>query len=81
MVKGMPILTDINEKTFVSRRLEVRINIQRRMIRVGSLPDYESVVQVNSPVTINPDIFSYRFFLSGLTGGSKMTIEKLEIVS
>jgi len=60
LVKGLSILTDDN--LLVSRSLEVHINIQKRILRVGSLPNYHSVVQADDPERIDPTI-PYRFFL------------------
>lgn len=78
LVKGKSILID--DKSLVNRSLEVRINIQRRILRVGSLPNYDSVVQADQPERIDPET-PYRFFLGGLNKGNKMTIMKLETVS
>ena len=54
----------------------MRINLQRRLFRVASLPNYESVVEANKPDKIDPSE-SYRFVLSGLYPKTKMTIVKL----
>ena len=59
-MKGPPITTTTNYK---KRNLEVRINLQRRLLRVGSLPNYES--EANYPDKIDPSQ-SYRFALCGL---------------
>ena len=77
MIKGKSILTDDN--SLETRSLEVRINIQRRILRVGSLPNYESVVQADNPNKIDPAT-PYRFFLLGLNSKTKMTITRLEKV-
>ena len=58
----------------------MRINIERQILRVGSFPNYESVVQIDSKYKIEPAT-PYRFFLFGLNSQSKMTITKLETVS
>ena len=58
----------------------MRINIERQFLRVGSLPNYESVVQIDNPKTIKPAT-PYRFYLYGLNKETKMTITKLETVS
>jgi len=47
---------------------------------VGSLPNYESVVQIDNPKEIDPAT-PYRFYLEGLNSKTKITIIKLEIVS
>ena len=73
LIKGLKITTDIN---WESRNLEVRINLQRRLLRVGSLPNYESVVEAKDPYEINPSE-SYRFALYGLKKNTKMKILKL----
>ena len=54
----------------------MRINLESRLLRVGALPNYESVVQANKPDWIDPNQ-SYRLFLSGLNPKNKMTIVKL----
>jgi len=76
LVRGRPI---INDDSFLERNLEMRINIQRRILKVGSLPGYDSVVTVDEPEKIDPTI-SYRFFVNGLNPNNKMTITKLEKV-
>jgi len=58
-MKGPPIR---NDKKYERRSLEVRINLQRKLLRVASLPNYESVVEANKPDRINPSE-SYRFAL------------------
>ena len=58
----------------------MRISIQRRIFKVGSLPNYDSVVQADSPIWIIPST-PYRFFLEGLNKQTKITITKLETVS
>jgi len=74
-IKGESI--KINENSLEKRSLEMRINIQRRILKVGSLPNYDSVVQVSKPnQKINPAT-PYRFFLAGLSGKTKITIAKL----
>lgn len=59
----------------------MRIDIQRRILKVGSLPNYDSVAQVDKPnEKINPAT-PYRFYLGGLNKQTKMTITKLQTVS
>lgn len=60
LVKGKSILT--NDNSLESRSLEVRINIEKKILKVGSLPDYSSVVQADQPDRIDPDT-QYRFFV------------------
>jgi len=69
----------INDDSLERRSLEMRINIERKILRVGSLPNYESVVEVGDPKMIEPAT-PYRFFLIGLNSLSKMTITMLETV-
>jgi len=73
LVKGPPI---VNDNPYERRSLECRINLARRLFRVGTLPDYESVVEVENPYSIDP-AESYRFTLAGLNPKTKMTILKL----
>ena len=73
LVKGPPI---VNENHYERRSLECRINVARRFFRVGTLPDYASVVEAENPNKINP-AGSYRFILAGLNPKTKMTILKL----
>jgi len=40
----------------------MRINISKKILRIGSLPNYESVVQADNPNKIDPAT-PYRFFL------------------
>jgi len=47
---------------------------------VGTLPNYESVVEVENQNYID-STKSYRFFLAGLNAKSKMTIVKLQKVN
>jgi len=76
LVKGPPI---VNGNPYERRSLECRINVARRFFRVGTLPDYASVVEVENPNKINP-AGSYRFILAGLNPKTKMTILKLQKV-
>ena len=76
LVKGPPI---VNGNPYERRSLECRINLERRFFRVGTLPDYESVVEVENPNLIDPTV-SYRFTLGGLNRWTKMTILKLQKV-
>ena len=74
LVKGPPI---VNINPYEIRNLECRINLERRFFRVGILPDYSSVVEVENPNLIDP-AKSYRFTLAGLHSKAKMTILKLQ---
>jgi len=53
--------------------------LSRRFFRVGTLPDYASVVEAEDPNIIDP-AGSYRFTLAGLNSKTKMTILKLQKV-
>ena len=53
--------------------------MERRFFRVGTFPDYASVVEVGSPNLIDP-AGSYRFTLGGLNPKTKMIILKLQKV-
>lgn len=59
MVKGVDILADKN--LIETKDLEMRVNIHKRFLRVGLLPNYNSVVEADDPEWINPHT-SYRFF-------------------
>jgi len=76
LVKGPSI---VNKNSYERRSLECRINLARRFFRVGTLPDYVSVVEVENPNLIDP-ARSYRFILAGLRPKTKMTILKLQKV-
>jgi len=76
LVKGPPI---VNKNPYERRNLECRINLEKRLLRVGTLPDYASVVEVEDPNLIDP-AGSYRFILAGLDSKAKMTILKLQKV-
>ena len=69
----------MNENPYERRILECRINLERRFFRVGTLPDYASVVEAEDPNLIDP-AESYRFTLQGLYSKTKMTILKLQKV-
>jgi len=53
--------------------------LERRFFRVGTLPDYSSVVEVENPNLIDP-AESYKFTLVGLDSKAKMAILKLQKV-
>ena len=78
VLKGKDMRTDDN--SLERRSLEMRINIEREILRVGSLPNYDSVVQLESKYKIEPAT-PFRFFLNGLNRQTKMVITKLETVS
>ena len=72
-IKGPSI---VSQNPYERKSLECRINLERRFFRVGTLPDYASVVEVENPNLIDP-AGSYRFTLLGLDSKAKMTILKL----
>ena len=76
LLKGPSI---VNKNPYERRSLECRINLARRFFRVGTLPDYSSVVEVENPNLIDPS-GSYRFILAGLDSKAKMIILKLQKV-
>jgi len=76
LVKGPPI---VNTNPYERRSLECRINLTRKFFRVGTLPDYASVVEVENPNLIDP-AGSYRFILAGIDSKAKMIILKLQKV-
>jgi len=45
------------------RSIEVRVHIDQKLLRVASLPDYSSTVELDDPTKIKPNK-DYRFFLS-----------------
>lgn len=77
LVKGEEIFSADN--LLETRSLEIHINIARKILKVGSLPNYESVVRVKNPNKIDSAI-NYRFFLLGLRSKTKITITRLEKV-
>lgn len=60
MVKGHSIIA--GDDSTKKRSLEVRIHLQEKYVRVGSLPNYESVVEMDNPNLIDLKI-QYRFFV------------------
>ena len=78
VLKGKDMRTDDN--SLERRSLEMRINIEREILRVGSLPNNDSVVQLESKYKIELAT-SYRLYLLVLNKQTKMVITKLETVS
>jgi len=62
VVKGKLLRAD--DRSLERRILEMRINIERQFLRVGSFPNYDSVVQIDERhrKKIKPAI-PYRFYL------------------
>ena len=42
---------------------EVRIHLDQKLLRVGRLPDYSSIAELDDPNKIDPKV-NYRFFLA-----------------
>ena len=42
---------------------EIRIHLDEKLLRVGSLPDYSSIAELDDPNKIDPKV-NYRFFLA-----------------
>lgn len=62
------------------RSLECRINISKRVLKVGTFPNYEAAVEADNPSLIDPS-GEYRFMLIGLNSTTKMTIVNIQKVS
>lgn len=78
LVKGPPIIT--NDKSMERKSLECRINIEKRVLKVGTFPNYEAVVEADNPDLIDPTA-GYRFMIMGLDATTKMTIVGIQKVS
>jgi len=44
-------------------RLEFRIHLDEKLLRVGSLPDYSLIAELDDPNKIDPKV-NYRFFFT-----------------
>ena len=55
----------------------MRIDINRRILKVGSLPNYDSVAELDNPNRKIDPATPYRFYLGGLNKQTKFTITKL----
>ena len=62
------------------RSLEVKIHLQERLMRVSTLPNYESVVELDHQNLIDPKKL-YRFFVYLENPQNRVTITKLQKVS
>ena len=78
LVKGPPIIT--NDKSMERKSLECRINISKRILKVGTFPNYEAAVEADNPDLIDPS-GSYRFMMIGLDATTKMTIMGIQKVN
>jgi len=59
---------------------EVRIDLNQKFLRVGSLPDYSTITELDDPNKIDPKV-DYRFFLSMCNSGDIMRITSMRTVS
>jgi len=59
---------------------EVRIDLNVKFLRVGSLPDYSSITELDNQNKIDQN-GAYRFFLAMLNQGDIMRITKIKTVS
>lgn len=76
-VKGPPMITA--EDSIKKKSLEVRIHLQEKYVRVGTLPNYESVVELDNPNLIDLKT-QYRFFVFLYNPSNKITITMLHKV-
>jgi len=60
-IKGS--LMQSGDKVIGKHSFEVRICLNKRFLRVASLPDYSSIAELDDPKKIDPKV-AYRFFLS-----------------
>jgi len=77
-IKGSPILLDSEDAG--KHSLEIRIDLNEKFLRVASLPDYSSIVELDDPNKIDPKV-AYRFFLSMYNEGDMMRITKIRKVN
>jgi len=59
---------------------EVRIHLDSNLLRVGSLPDYSSIAELDNPNKIDPKV-NYRFFLTLKNKGDMIRINKMFVVN
>ena len=50
-------------KAIGKHSFEIRIHLDQKLLRVGRLPDYSSIAELDDPNKIDPKI-NYRFFLA-----------------
>ena len=60
-IKGSPMQS--GSKVTGKHSFEVRIDLNKKFLRVASLPDYSSIAELDDPNKIDPKV-AYRFFLS-----------------
>jgi len=78
IIKGNPMQS--GTKVTSKHSFEVRIDLNQKFLRVASLPDYSSIVELDDPNRIDPKI-AYRFFLSMYELGDMMRITNMRTVS
>ena len=74
-IKGSPMQSEIGKHSF-----EVRIHLDSNLLRVGSLPDYSSIAELDNPNKIDPKV-NYRFFLTLKNKGDMIRINKMFVVN
>jgi len=72
-IKGNPMQAGTQATN--KHSFEVRICLNKRFLRVASLPDYSSIAELDDPNKIDPKV-AYRFFLCLLNYGDIMRITK-----
>jgi len=58
---------------------EIRIHLDKRLLRVASLPDYSSIAELDDPKKIYPKV-NYRFFLAIYYQGDTIRLNKVSVV-
>jgi len=77
-IKGNPMQS--GAKAIGKHSFEVRIYLNKKFLRVASLPNYSSIAELDIPNRIDPKI-AYRFFLSMINSGDMMRITNMRAVS
>jgi len=67
-------------KVIGKHSFEVRIHLDSNLLRVGSLPDYSSIAELDNPYKIDPKV-NYRFFLTMKNKGDMIRINKMSVVN
>ena len=75
-IKGIPMQSRI---TTGKHSFEIRIHLDQRLLRVGSLPGYSSIAELDDPNKINPKV-NYRFFLAIGGSGDMIRINNVSFV-
>ena len=76
-IKGNPMQS--GSKATGKHRFEIRIHLDKKLLRVASLPDYSSIAELDDPNKINPKV-NYRFFLAILYKGDMIRINNVSVV-